>query len=251
MIECGFFGAVNNDRTYNEDSFNEFFSGILSESGIYKKSGAGLQVSAGQGLSINVPTGKARICNIFVKVKSTENVELQVSDIANSRYDAIVLRYNKDEREITLQALAGIPSSSPQKPEITRNENIFDICLAYVYVAAGATSIDTDNITDTREDKAICGYVELQIDGINAGIKEYKNAFELTTEANQINVGIAEYDADNDVFMASINGIMLVENIDYTISGTGSMAKVNFTNMLDSGNMIEFKVLKAIVEVKE
>lgn len=251
MIEYGFFNAINEDRTYNSDSFNEFFSGILSDTGVYKKSGAGLQVVSGQGLSVNISTGKARIHNHFANVKTTENVELQVSDIANSRYDAIVLRYNESEREITLQALTGIPSNSPEKPEITRTENIFDICLAYIYVAAGATSISEENITDTREDKAICGYVELQIDGINAGIKEYKNAFELTAEANQIEIGISEFDADNDVFSASINGIMFAENIDYSISGTGSMAKINFTNMLDSGNMIEFKVLKAIIEVKE
>lgn len=251
MIEYGFFSTVNGDRAYNSDSFNEFFSGILSDTGVYKKSGAGLQVVTGQDLSVNVSTGKARIRNHFVNVKTTENVELQVSDVANSRYDAIVLRFNESEREITLQALAGIPSSSPEKPTIIRNENIFDICLAYIYVAAGATNISEENITDTREDKALCGYVELKVDGINAGIKEYKNAFELTTEANQIEIGISEFDVDNDVFSASINGIMLVENTDYSISGTGSMTKINFTNMLDSGNMIEFKVLKAIVEVKE
>lgn len=251
MIEYGFFNSVNGDRAYNKDSFNEFFSGILSDAGVYKKSGAGLKVVAGQGLSVNISTGKARIQNHFVNVKITENVELQVSDVANSRYDAIVLRYNESEREITLQALTGTPSNSPEKPTIIRTENIFDICLAYIYVAAGATSISEENITDTREDKALCGYVELQIDGINAGIKEYKNAFELTAEANQIEIGISEFDADNDIFSVSVNGIMLVENIEYTISGTGSMAKVNFINMLDSGNIIEFKVLKAIIKVKE
>lgn len=249
MIESGFFNAVNGDRTYNADDFNEFFNGILSDNGVYKKYGDGLQVVAGSGMSVNISTGRARIQKHFVNVPSVENVTLQASSMTLNRYDAIVLRYDQQGRTITATVVTGTPASSPVKPAITRNANTYDICLAYVYVPANSSSVSNSNITDTREDTAVCGYCKLQIDTVNAGIREYTNVVSISTATATVNIGISEYDADNDVLFADINGLLLVQDVDYTVSGTGSAAKLNLTSQIKAGNVIGFRVIKSVIEV--
>lgn len=249
MIEYGFFNSVDGDRKYNADSFNEFFNGIISDTGVYKKSDGGLQVVPGDNLTVNVATGKARVNKHFVNIKSTETLTLSTADVANARYDAVVLRYDENARKIEIGIIEGTPATSPTYPNISRTESLYDICLAYIYVGAGATTISENNIIDKREDTAVCGYASLQIDAINAGIKQYRNSFELTADANEIMIGIPQYDAENDLLFANINGIMLVEEVDYTINGTGSNAKIVLKNILTNGNTIEFRVVKSVIEV--
>lgn len=249
MIEYGFFNAVNNDRLYNADSFNEFFNGIISDTGVYKKSGNALLVIPGEGMSITVSTGKARIKEHWVNVKSSETLSLEASDLTLARYDAIVLRYNAEERTINLQVIKGEFAASPTKPVLIRNTNTYDICLAYVYVGPGVNAIADTDVIDVRNDTELCGYVKLQIDAINAGIKEYISVVDITEEVTEITIGIPEFDSDNDLLFANINGVMFVKNIDFVISGTGANAKIILTNSVMANNTVEFRVIKSVIEV--
>lgn len=250
MIEFGFFNAVDNDRLYNADSFNEFFNGILSDTGVYKKSGNALKVTPGaSGLSVKVQTGKARVKQHFVNVKSDETIALATSDIALNRYDAIVFRLDYSARTITLEVITGTSATTPKKPDIRRNENTFDLCLAYVYVPAGASSVTQSNIEDVREDEYLCSYVKMQIDAINAGIREYRNIVEITSEVTEIAIGIPQFDAENDLLFSNINGVMFVRDADYTVSGTGSSAKIVLNTSIKADNIVEFRVIKSIIEV--
>ena len=47
--------------------------------------------------------------------------------------------------------------------------------------------------------------------------------------------------------MEKSNGIQLVEGEDYTVSGTGSTASLNFKNVIDVGNTIEIRVVKSVI----
>lgn len=249
MIEYGFFNAVDGDRTYNADSFNEFFNGILTDTGVYKKSGGALSVVPSTGLAVKVQTGRGRINQHWFVVGSDEIVTLDPADVALGRYDAIVFRLDSDARTITLTTIKGTPSASPTKPSIKRTENLYDICVAYVYVAAGATSIAQSAIEDTRDDTDLCSFVKLQIDSINAGVKEYRNIVTTTSEVTEISIGIPEFDAENDLLFSNVNGIMFVQGSDYTVSGTGSSAKMVLTNSVRANNTVEFRVIKAVLEV--
>lgn len=60
-------------------------------------------------------------------------------------------------------------------------------------------------------------------------------------------VGVPEFDASKDILYANINGIQLVEGEDYTVSGTGSTASLNFKNVIDVGNTIEIRVVKSVI----
>lgn len=249
MIEYGFFNAVNGDRTYNADSFNEFFNGILTDTGIYKKSGGALEVVPSTGLAVKVQTGRGRINQHWFVVGADEIVSLDPADVALGRYDAIVFRLNTEERTITLTTIKGTPAQEPVRPSIKRTENLYDICIAYIYVSAGATALNDLSINDTRDDIDLCGYVKLQIDSINAGVKEYRNTVTTASEVTSLDIGIPQFDAENDLFFANINGIMFVQGSDYTISGTGSSAKMVLTNSVRANNTVEFRVIKAVLEV--
>lgn len=249
MLQSGFFNAHNGDRTYNADDFNEFFNGILTDNGVYKKSGNGLQVVPGSGMSVNITTGRCRIQQHFVAVSAAENVALAASSLTLNRYDAIVLRYDAQNRQITAEAITGTPASSPVKPSIMRTVNTYDMCLAYVYVPAGSSTVSTGNIEDTREDNGVCGFAKLQIDAINAGIREYRNVINVDSNTSSINIGIPEFDSANDLLSANINGVLFVQGTDYTVSGSGSQAVANFTSQVRAGNTVEFKVIKSVIEV--
>lgn len=249
MLQSGFFNAENGDRTYNADDFNEFFSGIITDNGVYKNSGNGLQVTPGSGMSVNITTGRCRIQRHFVSVSAAENLTLSASPMTLNRYDAIVLRYDAQNRQITAQVITGTPAASPTKPSIIRTVNTYDMCLAYVYVPAGSSSVSASNITDTRDDSAVCGFAKLQIDAINAGIQEYRNVIDVSTATSSINIGIPEFDSANDILWANINGILFVQGTDYTVSGTGSAAVANFTSQVRAGNTVEFRVIKSVIQI--
>ena len=243
MLESGFFNAVERDRVYYADSFNNFFEGILTE-GVYKNSGGALEVTVEEGLKINVSTGKARIKEHWVNVIAVETLELAAADVVNDRYDAVILRYDAEGREIRLQVLQGESATEPSKPEITRDENTYDICLAYVKVAAGASSVE---IEDTRADTQLCGYVKMRV-GMNAKMNELRKTVALEEATTTIELGFQEYDAVNDILLANVNGIALVPDVDYSINGTGAAAQMVFMNTMDADNTIEIRIIQAVIE---
>jgi hypothetical protein len=75
------------------------------------------------------------------------------------RYTIIVLRYVKEDRRVILTAIDGTPASTPSVPSVVRDAQYYDICLAKIYVNASVSSITDANITDTRNDSDVCGYV--------------------------------------------------------------------------------------------
>ena len=83
-----------------------------------------------------------------------------------SRIDRVVLRFDRRARRSYLTVLKGMeifgatPSSS-EAPQITRNEAIYDLCLAEVRHPIGTNTIP--RLIDTRSDESLCG---LMRDGV-------------------------------------------------------------------------------------
>ena len=80
---------------------------------------------------------------------------------------------------------------------------------------------------------------------VNTYIQEYRNTVSVTTSAIQVSIGISQYVPTTDILIANLNGIALVEGTDYSISGTGTGAKMTLTKAIDGNNVIEFRVLKS------
>ena len=80
---------------------------------------------------------------------------------------------------------------------------------------------------------------------VNTYIQEYRNTVSVTTSATQVSIGISQYVPTTDILIANLNGIALVEGTDYSISGTGTGAKMTLTKAIDGNNVIEFRVLQS------
>lgn len=76
----------------------------------------------------------------------------------NPRIDRIVERLDKTANTVSLALITGTPGVTPSAPALTRTSTIWEISLAQIEVANGATSITNSDITDERGDPAVCGY---------------------------------------------------------------------------------------------
>ena len=286
-VTYGFFNSIDGDRKYNADQMSEYFNGLVSD-GVYESVANGFQVKASSGMTVNVGTGRALIDSKWINNDATYNIDINASHVTLNRYTAIILQLNRSNRAIGIVTRDGENATNPTKPALTNNATISELCLAYVYVGAGASTISQSNISDMRG-SSVCPwvtglikqvdtselflqwqtayeefYAEMQewkkeqkelfdswfatLSGqlqVNTYIKEYKNVVTTTTEVTELNIGISEYDPTADILYANINGVMFVENEDYTISGTGSTAKIVFVNSIKADNTVEFRVLKS------
>lgn len=162
-ITYGFFNAVKQsdgtyDRAYNSEQMSDMFEGLISD-GVYESVGDALLVTAKNGMTVQVGTGRMIIDGKWLKNDAKMDITLAASHLTFNRWSAIVARLDNSNRVITLVEKAGTPATSPEKPAMTESQTIKEKCLAYVYIAAGASSITQTNITDTRPDTSICGWV--------------------------------------------------------------------------------------------
>lgn len=274
MLNYGFFNSSNGDRKYNADSMNEFLEGLISPTGIFADVGDGFMVRSGEGLSVTIGTGKALINNHWVKNSAILTETLSASHQLLNRYDAIVLRLNLTNRDITCVQITGTPATTATKPSIVRSETVYDICLAYVYVAAGATAITQANIEDVRLNSDLCGfitglveqldtaqfYVQLETWMINT-ITEFNRWYKALTEELEVNTKLqayttsydgngvdkvfalpAEY-SDGDIIDVYLNNIVLMLTDDYTVSGSN----IVLNNLITTGNKLTIRIIKNVI----
>lgn len=157
-ITSGFFNSLNGDRLYNAEQMSEYFKGIISD-GVAENIGGALQVLSGSGMTVNVQSGRAFIDCRWLENNAVESITINPSHATLKRYTAVVVRLDYSNRIMSITTKDGTPATTPTKPSMTRNEQIYEICLAYVLVEAGATSILQSKITDTRANKNLCGWV--------------------------------------------------------------------------------------------
>lgn len=249
MIESGFFNGIAGDRKYTAEQLNRMVTGFLSENGVFKNAYSGFKVGSYLNMTISVTTGRARMQEHFVNNLTPEYLTLEASDVMLNRYDAIVLCLYHDERVVRLEVKQGAYAEAAIKPTPERTAEKYEMVLAYVYVAAGVTKITENDIIDTREDEALCGYVKLLADGVNASVTKLENEVYLEEDTTSINAGISQIDTETDCITVDVNGIMLKEDVDYNITGTGSETTINFPNKMDVGNNIGITVIKPVLEV--
>lgn len=245
-VTGGFFNSVNGDRTYNADDLTNFFDGILDD-GVFRGYDDSLQVTAGTGLNVTVGGGKAIAFGKYVK--NTGNLTLSIDGGGSQpRYDAVVVGVDLEDRTANIYVKQGTPSSSPAYPTILNTENTKELCLAYIYVSAGATSITDSNITDKREDNTVCGYVKFS--NISANLNVYRNNVTVNTAGtDNVPIGIDEFDADNDTLFVYQNGLLMVEVDEYMVNGTGSTASIDLANDIEgtNNNIFSFIVMKMTI----
>lgn len=182
-----FWNSDNGDRKYNADSFERWLRKFFT-SGVFE---GDLQVLASSGMTVMVQTGYA---NLFGKVGLFETVSSITLDTPNSRYpriDTIVVERDDTNRIIQVKNVTGAYSGDnpqPTTPTWDETSGIYQLVLAQIYVGAGVSEITQADITDTRTDTTICGYItgtvqEMDFSQFAAQFESYFEQFEDTNQA--------------------------------------------------------------------
>lgn len=153
----GFFNSINGDRKYLASDISQAFD-IGVTTGI-KAEENNLKVVAYEGMQVQIQPGSAMIFGHFFMNDEPEIITIDTADAELNRIDRIVLRYDAYTREVNTAVIKGSPALSPTPPAILRTNEQYDLVLADLYVPVAATEIGENNITDTRNDPDLCGYI--------------------------------------------------------------------------------------------
>ena len=151
-----FYNSQDNDRVYDASSF-EYWLKKFFTTGVF--AGECAVTADGAGMTVQMSGG---YCNVDGKVRFFDAV--QYFALANAhgyydRIDTIVIERNDTDRDVTAKVVTGGYSANPVPTAPVRENGVYQLVVAQIYVAAGTVRITQANITDTRPDTSICGYV--------------------------------------------------------------------------------------------
>lgn len=159
-----FWNSVSSDRLYDADSFSEWLKKFFT-TGVFN---GDLQVLAASGMDVTVQTGYANIEGKVRFFDTATTFTLAPASGTYPRIDTIVVERNDTDREITVKYVQGTYSGNTPTPTApVRAAGVYQIVLAQIYVAVGATEIVQGNITDTRADNTLCGWVVGTVDRVD------------------------------------------------------------------------------------
>lgn len=165
-VTSGFFNAVSSDRTYNAEQMTTYFEGLVSD-GIYESIGEKFQVTAGESMTVSVGSGRALVKTHWIKNDSATTLSIDAASAQYNRIDAIVLKYDATARSVSIVVKKGTETSGmPNAPDVTRNNDVYELWLATVRVMKNTAAITQAMITDFRT-SALCGYVTGLIDQVD------------------------------------------------------------------------------------
>ncbi|MGI5900792.1 MAG: hypothetical protein ACOX8S_12915, partial [Christensenellales bacterium] len=158
-----FFDSIDggDERYYTADEFAEYFRQLLT-SGIFN-GGENLRVTTtGVDMNIMIQPGYAWLEGYLYKIDTEPLVlTLDAADPNLDRIDRVVIRLDKrlENRYVKAFILKGEPAEEPEVPELTRDENIYEISLAQIKVLGGKSFIGEAEVLDERFDESVCGIV--------------------------------------------------------------------------------------------
>lgn len=151
-----FFDSVGGDRVYNSSDFAEWLQKFYTN-GVFD---GDLQVTEYTGMKVMVASGYACINGRVKMFGATQQLTIPVAGSVYPRIDSIVIRLDLTNRQITCDVVQGEYSGNTPVPTApTREGNIYELVIAQIAVGAGVTEINQSDITDTRADDELCGWV--------------------------------------------------------------------------------------------
>lgn len=162
-VSYDYFWNSNNDRYYSADSMGDWLRPFF-RNGVFNGQ---LQVTANNNMSVTIAPGYGYINGKHRHFLNPTTLDLEIASGTLDRIDAVILRRNDTERRIHLLIVTGGNAKSPVAPELVRSGAIYDLKLAEIYIAAGTVRITQAEITDTRMNSAVCGWVAATVDQID------------------------------------------------------------------------------------
>lgn len=281
-ITSGFFNSINGDRKYNAEQMSKYFDKLIT-SGVFPNPSTNLQVIAAGGMTVNVLPGRGIIDCRWLDNDANEPLTLEPSDVILNRIDAVVmvLNLNNDVRDCHIEIKKGAAATTPVAPSMERSTYVQEYCLAHIYIKALTEEITQADITDTRANKNICGWVTGLIEQVDTTtlflqwqaayeayyrastqtfeewfarvrdtlqasvmIKRFTSAY-ITTEDGEtvIPINIDRYTVGVDFLNVYINGFRLIEANEYTVNANGS---ITLALGVSKGTPLLFEVWKIV-----
>jgi len=163
--KSGFFNSSSGDRIYDATDFAEYFGSLVSN-GVFHRTADNLRVGVAVGMQVLVQPGQAWINGYHYANTAPLDLSITTADGVNPRIDRVVVRWSNIGRSINLAVLTGTPAPTPSPPNLTRNNDVWELGIATVYVVRGALSIEAVNISDTRMSPTVCGLVNSLVSAV-------------------------------------------------------------------------------------
>lgn len=274
-VKCGFFDSVSSDRLYTAEEMNRPYKRLISN-GVFatpkETPSTDLQVlSASDGMKIIVKKGEGLFGDKWFENQADFTIVVPNNANIVPRRDSVIVQVDKRQsgRVGSIVYREGTPASSPMPPNIGTVDNVVEYRVANIYVAAGATTINQDAITDLRGSSE-CPWVTSLIKQVDTStlyiqweaafntwfntiketlatstlIRSYNSTY--TTVAKDetvIPINISQFNKELDIFQVYINGLKLIPGLEYTLN---SNTKITLAEPVDIGTPISFEVFKSI-----
>jgi hypothetical protein len=111
---------------------------------------AGLQVTAGTGMTVSVSPGGAVIQGHFFSLDAAQTLTVLPADPTYNRIDLVVVHLNWATGTMNLSIVKGTAASIYAAAQVTTNDTVWEIPLAEIVVNTRVSSITSANITDKR-----------------------------------------------------------------------------------------------------
>lgn len=147
------------DRDYLASQWQEFMQMFLGN-GVFVSPVNQCKVIPGTGLTVIVTQGWAFINGSWYHNDANLVINIAQNTTSNSRIDSIKLRYSDSTRSINALGFTG-------ETTLVRGESVYDLKIAEVTVPVGAVAISAANITDTRSNENVCGFVKGLVEVVN------------------------------------------------------------------------------------
>lgn len=202
----GFFDAkyVNGELTpsYNAEDFARFFSTMISD-GVLKEKTDSLKVVPVENseLAVYLNDGRAMINGRWYEnatEKETKNkLKISVDPAENyTRYDLVVLRFDNVNGKISAEVVKGTESTESKIPTLTRTDSLYEIQLAVLKIDRAILQIDESDISDTRANRDVCGFVYELIPKMEEENQNFKYSIIIDNAADNLDPEAIEYADD-------------------------------------------------------
>lgn len=172
MERCGFFDAnlvgEEYDRVYLASQFAAYFASFIGN-GVYASKSNKLQVveQVTPGMAVSVLSGQGWINGYWYENTESISLAIDVADGVLNRIDSVVLRLGFSERNMWVAIKRGTPAINPSAPALIRNADYYELQLATIDVPASSIKVTQAQITDTRMNQDVCGWVTGVVDQLD------------------------------------------------------------------------------------
>lgn len=275
-IQSYFFNAVLNDgvydRVYNADDLTSYLD-LLVGNGVFPNPSTMLQVRASSGMNVIVGAGAGWINGYKLINTADLTMELDASDVLLNRIDLIIFYVDFNQRTMGIEIKKGTNALTAVAPTLQRDNTRYEMCLAQIAIDKQITDITAAQITDTRSNSELCGYVQglIQQADTTTLFESWQRGFEMwfqgiqdqfvagkvfkrlegqvtTTQANQAIFDVLDYVPSYsfayDGLDVYINGIHLNGN-EYNLSNSTVTLAIPIQK---AGAVVTFVVYKSVDE---